>query len=161
MCMFTVGYRFVFDSADECTVVHNALYSCLRAIFGISVAGVLVAVFSCMLVYQLLSHERKKMIWEQLELRRRQAYGRQSPPGWPPLNGPSIIGTPRNNSCRCCEQCHSHRNMIQSGYSWDNDNRFWSPPQNGFYAQGNINYLFRTPNMSVTNCLLMTQIMKN
>lgn len=42
-----VGYRFVFDSADECTVVHNALYSCLRAIFGISVAGVLVAVFSC------------------------------------------------------------------------------------------------------------------
>lgn len=44
--LFPVGYRFVFDSADECTVVHNALYSCLRAIFGISVAGVLVAVFS-------------------------------------------------------------------------------------------------------------------
>lgn len=44
---YEVGYRFVFDSADECTVVHNALYSCLRAIFGISVAGVLVAVFSC------------------------------------------------------------------------------------------------------------------
>lgn len=89
-----------------------------------------------MLVYQLLSHERKKMIWEQLELRRRQAYDRQSPPGWPSLtNGPSIIGTPRNGACRCCEQCHSHRNMMQSSYSWDNDGRFWSP--NGYYTQGN------------------------
>lgn len=88
-----------------------------------------------MLVYQLLSHERKKMIWEQLELRRRQAYGRQSPAGWPSLgNGPSII-EPRNGPCRCCEQCHSHRNVMQPSYSWDSDNRFWSPP-NGYYAQG-------------------------
>lgn len=94
-----------------------------------------------MLVYQLLSHERKKMIWEQLELRRRQAYG-QSPPGWPPLgNGPSIIGTPRNGPCRCCEQCHSHRNMLQSSYSWDSD-RFWSaPPPNGYYGQGADDHL--------------------
>lgn len=101
----------------------------------------LVSVIIGMLVYQLLSHERKKMIWEQLELRRRQAYGRQSsPPGWPPLaNGPSIIGTPRNGPCRCCEQCHSHRNMMQPSYSWDNDNRFWSPPPNGaYYTQGNF-----------------------
>lgn len=91
-----------------------------------------------MLVYQLLSHERKKMIWEQLELRRRQAYGRQSPPGWQSIaNGPSIIGTPpRNGPCRCCEQCHSHRNMMQPNYSWDGDSRFWSPPPNGYYAQG-------------------------
>lgn len=90
-----------------------------------------------MLVYQLLSHERKKMIWEQLELRRRQAYGRQSPPGWPSLaNGPSIIGTPRNGPCRCCEQCHSHRNMLQPSYSWDSDSRFWSPPPSGYYTQG-------------------------
>lgn len=48
------GDRFVFDSTDDCSVVHGAFYSCLRAVFGLSVAGVLVAVFSCMLVYQLL-----------------------------------------------------------------------------------------------------------
>lgn len=46
--------RFVFDSTADCSIVHGALYSCLRAVFGLSVAGVLVAVFSCMLVYQLL-----------------------------------------------------------------------------------------------------------
>lgn len=125
----------MFDSADECTVVHNALYSCLRAIFGISVAGVLVAVFSCMLVYQLLSHERKKMIWEQLELRRHQAYDRQSPSVWPIATGPSIIGTSGNSSCRCCEQFHSHRNLMQPNCSWDNDGRYWSTA-NRFYAQG-------------------------
>lgn len=100
-----------------------------------------------MLVYQLLSHERKKMIWEQLELRRRQAYGRQSPPGWPSLaNGPSIIGTPRTGPCRCCEQCHSHRNMLQPSYSWDSDSRFWSPPPNGYYAQGTERYSKHTRN---------------
>lgn len=44
-----MAVRFVFDSSDECTIVHSALYSCLRAVFGLSVAGVLVAVFSCML----------------------------------------------------------------------------------------------------------------
>lgn len=59
-----VGYRFVFDSADECTVVHNALYSCLRAIFGISVAGVLVAVFSCKYFNRLYTifHTHKKSV---------------------------------------------------------------------------------------------------
>lgn len=95
---------------------------------------------SGMLVYQLLSHERKKMIWEQLELRRRQAYG-QSPPGWV-ANGPSIIGTPRNGpGCRCCEQCHSHRNMLQPSFSWDSDSRFWTPPPNGYYPQGADDHL--------------------
>jgi len=48
------GVRFVFDATTDCSVVHGALYSCLRAVFGLSVAGVFVAVFSCMLVYQLL-----------------------------------------------------------------------------------------------------------
>lgn len=46
--------RFVFDSAVNCDVVHGAMYSCLRAMFGLSVGGVLVAVFCCMLIYQLL-----------------------------------------------------------------------------------------------------------
>lgn len=45
----SVAVRFVFDSSDKCEIVHSALYSCLRAVFGLSVAGVLVAVFSCML----------------------------------------------------------------------------------------------------------------
>lgn len=49
-----IGVRFVFDATADCSVVHGALYSCLRAVFGLSVAGVFVAVFSCMLVYQLL-----------------------------------------------------------------------------------------------------------
>jgi hypothetical protein len=48
------GVRFVFDATADCSVVHGALYSCLRAVFGLSVAGVLTAVFSCMLIYQLL-----------------------------------------------------------------------------------------------------------
>jgi len=56
MFSFGSGVRFVFDSTADCGVVHGALYSCLRAVFGLSVAGVLVAVFSCMLVYQLLRY---------------------------------------------------------------------------------------------------------
>lgn len=148
--------RFVFDSSDECTVVHSALYSCLRAVFGLSVAGVLVAVFSCMLVYQLLSHERKKMYWEQLELRCRSLYAGPQPPQPPPLaNGNtqlSIIGTPRNRACRCCEQCHSHRSILQPGYSWDNDNRFWPPiPGSG----GN----FYSPNPGADEHLIATHTM--
>lgn len=114
--------RFIFDSTADCGIVHGALYSCLRAVFGLSVAGVLVAVFSCMLVYQLLSHERKKMYWEQLELRCRSLYTGQ-PGGPPPPGGPSIIGTPRGGSCRCCEQCHSHRNPIAAAYPWEGDSR--------------------------------------
>lgn len=48
------GVRLVFNSLSDCGVVHGSLYSYLRIIFGLSVAGVLVAVFSCMLIYQLL-----------------------------------------------------------------------------------------------------------
>lgn len=126
-----VGVRFVFDASDDCTIVHSALYSCLRAVFGLSVAGVLVAVFSCMLVYQLLSHERKKMYWEQLELRCRSIYA-PPPPQAQPLPPPmpstaAVIETSRNAACRCCEQCHSHRAIIQPTYPWDGDNRFWTP----------------------------------
>ena len=88
-----------------------------------------------MLVYQLLSHERKKMYWEQLELRCRSVY--PGPPQ-PPQSISSVTGgsapgqaliDPRAmpGSCRCCEQCHSHRNVIPSAYPWDGDNRFWTP----------------------------------
>lgn len=59
----------LFEGTPHCEAVHGALYACLRALFGVSVAGILACIFSCMLVYQLLSHEKKKMYWEQLELR--------------------------------------------------------------------------------------------
>ncbi|KRK00792.1 uncharacterized protein LOC6532439 isoform X2 [Drosophila yakuba] len=140
------GVRLVFDSLSDCGVVHGSLYSCLRAIFGLSVAGVLIAVFSCMLVYQLLSHERKKMYWEQLELRCRSLYASQAPP---PALGPG-----RMLNCRCCEQCHAHRQLTlplqATAYPWDEatvaaaaaaaggggaEQRFWAtqPPGN-FYS---------------------------
>lgn len=48
--------RYVFDSTPDCEVIHGALYSCLRAMFGLSVSGILVCIFSCMLVYQLLRY---------------------------------------------------------------------------------------------------------
>ncbi|XP_067644143.1 uncharacterized protein [Eurosta solidaginis] len=129
------GVRLVFDSLSDCGVVHGSLYSCLRAIFGLSVAGVLVAVFSCMLVYQLLSHERKKMYWEQLELRCRSLYTSQQGP--PP--NMAALGGGRGAVCRCCEQCHLHRQvpLQATGYPWDDSGepRFWTgqPPGN-FYS---------------------------
>lgn len=49
-----LGIKFVFNSTKDCEVIHGALYSCLRAIFGLSVIGILICIFSCMLVYQLL-----------------------------------------------------------------------------------------------------------
>uniref|UniRef100_A0AAG5D0A6 Uncharacterized protein n=1 Tax=Anopheles atroparvus TaxID=41427 RepID=A0AAG5D0A6_ANOAO len=139
--------RFVFDSTSDCGVVHGALYSCLRAVFGLSVAGVLVAVFSCMLVYQLLSHERKKMYWEQLELRCRSLYAGQQGPASVLPSGPGILGGSggvggagvsvggRAGNCRCCEQCHAHRNVLPTAYPWEGDGRFWAPGQAGnFYS---------------------------
>ena len=48
--------RFVFAGTPNCEVVHGVLYSCLRALFGLSVIGILVCIFSCMLVYQLLRY---------------------------------------------------------------------------------------------------------
>ena len=51
---FSATMRFVFAGTPNCEVVHGVLYSCLRALFGLSVIGILVCIFSCMLVYQLL-----------------------------------------------------------------------------------------------------------
>lgn len=70
--------RYVFNNTPDCEVVHGSLYACLRAMFGLSVVGILVCIFSSMLVYQLLSHEKKKMYWEQLEMRRRFFYRQPS-----------------------------------------------------------------------------------
>lgn len=51
---FSAALRFVFAGTPDCDVIHGVLYSCLRALFGLSVIGILVCIFSCMLVYQLL-----------------------------------------------------------------------------------------------------------
>ncbi|CAM1299475.1 Uncharacterised protein g2438 [Pycnogonum litorale] len=65
------GSRFVFNNTPNCESIHGSLYSCLRGLFGLSVVGILICIFSSMLVYQLLTHERKKSYWEQMEIRRR------------------------------------------------------------------------------------------
>lgn len=83
----------LFEATPHCDVVQGTLYSCLRALFGTSVAGILVCIFSCMLLYQLLSHEKKKMYWEQLELRCRSLYGQGGAVR-------TVAG-----SCGCCSDC--------------------------------------------------------
>lgn len=57
------GFKLVFDANADCSIVHGALYSCLRAVFGLSVFGVFLEVFICMLVHQLLR-------WVERELNR-------------------------------------------------------------------------------------------
>ncbi|XP_031786255.1 uncharacterized protein LOC100679337 isoform X1 [Nasonia vitripennis] len=87
----------LFEGTPHCEAVHGALYACLRALFGVSVAGILACIFSCMLVYQLLSHEKKKMYWEQLELRCRSLYGQGA--------GPGLVSARPAGTCGCCNDC--------------------------------------------------------
>ncbi|CAG2100824.1 unnamed protein product [Medioppia subpectinata] len=68
-----VGHHMTFDEIMDCDVVHGLLFSCLRGLFGLSVFAILMCIFSLMLVYQLLSHQKKKKYLQQLELRRRFA----------------------------------------------------------------------------------------
>ncbi|XP_057656834.1 uncharacterized protein LOC130894209 isoform X1 [Diorhabda carinulata] len=132
------GMRYVFDSTPDCEVIHGALYACLRAMFGLSVTGILICIFSCMLVYQLLSHEKKKMYWEQLELRCRSFYQQHSRPS---SNHSSVRGppVPPSTYCSCCDECRYP--SIPAGphvYPWDNHlnpDRFWTPGRVGnFYS---------------------------
>ncbi|KAL0809553.1 hypothetical protein ABMA28_011086 [Loxostege sticticalis] len=111
------GVRCVFEGVTGCDVVHGALYWCLRGVFALSVSAVLVCIFSCMLAYQLLSHERKKMYWEQLELRCRSLY--RPPAG----QAAPAAGRPVQSNCSCCAQCHP------SQPAWDISlqHRFWQP----------------------------------
>lgn len=73
------------------------------------------------------------MYWEQLELRCRSLYTR---PQMPPQN---MAAAAAPHGCRCCEQCHAHRQvpMQAAAYPWDESSepRFWStqPPGN-FYS---------------------------
>ncbi|XP_059469999.1 uncharacterized protein LOC132193380 isoform X2 [Neocloeon triangulifer] len=127
--------RFVFHNTPDCEVVHGALYSCLRALFGLSVIGILVCIFSCMLVYQLLSHEKKKMYWEQLEMRCRYLYGRRP-----------VSGQHQYTYCGCsCDDCPRaaavsnstiapHTEVFQPWPAWQWDaaeERYWTPPRIG------------------------------
>ncbi|XP_015836932.1 uncharacterized protein LOC658369 isoform X2 [Tribolium castaneum] len=131
--------KFVFNSTPDCEVIHGALYSCLRAMFGLSVSGILVCIFSCMLVYQLLSHEKKKMYWEQLELRCRSFY--QQHASGPTSTHGSVRGPPITPStyCSCCEECRYPPLPIgPQVYPWDSHHptdRFWTPGRVGnFYS---------------------------
>lgn len=82
------------------------------------------------ILFCFLSHERKKMYWEQLELRCRSLYS-----GAPPIPPPGpVIGTARGAPCRCCEQCHAHRAAMPSAYPWDGDSRFWAGQAGNFYS---------------------------
>ncbi|CAK1593135.1 unnamed protein product [Parnassius mnemosyne] len=113
------GVRCVFEGVSECGVVHGALYWCLRGVFALSVSAVLVCIFSCMLAYQLLSHERKKMYWEQLELRCRSLYR--------PPTGQAVATAGRPNNCSCCAQCHT----AQPAWDFSLQHRFWAPGRIG------------------------------
>ncbi|KAK9886652.1 hypothetical protein WA026_017573 [Henosepilachna vigintioctopunctata] len=133
------GMRFVFDSTPDCEVIHGELYVCLRMMFGISVTGILVCIFSCMLMYQLLSHEKKKMYWEQLEMRCRSFYQQHNnPPGSAhgSVREPTIAST---IYCSCCEECRYPPLPVgPQVYPWDTHNstdRFWTPGRIGnFYS---------------------------
>ncbi|XP_044745533.1 uncharacterized protein LOC123307337 isoform X2 [Coccinella septempunctata] len=133
------GMRFVFDSTPDCEVIHGELYVCLRMMFGISVTGILVCIFSCMLMYQLLSHEKKKMYWEQLEMRCRSFYQQHTNP---PSSAHGSVREPPLAStiyCSCCEECrYPPIPMGPQVYPWDTHNstdRFWNPGRIGnFYS---------------------------
>jgi len=46
--------HYLFENTPDCDVIHGILYSCLRAVFAISVVAVLLSIFLCMLLYQLI-----------------------------------------------------------------------------------------------------------
>ncbi|XP_054281332.1 uncharacterized protein LOC128999000 [Macrosteles quadrilineatus] len=120
------GSRYVFNTTPDCEAIHGALYSCLRALFGLSVIGILVCIFCCMLVYQLLSHERKKMYWEQLELRCRYLYGQAS--------NPTRAPSQPTQHCACCQQFRYQQDILA-----------WEPSENRFWNGGQVGNLY-TPN---------------
>ncbi|KAJ9575688.1 hypothetical protein L9F63_007447, partial [Diploptera punctata] len=82
--------HYVFNSTPDCEVIHGALYSCLRAI-----------------------HEKKKMYWEQLEMRCRYLYRQQRNP----------------HHCTCCDECRYPPHQL---FPWEvMDDRYWTPGRVG------------------------------
>lgn len=80
--------HYAFQNIPNCDVVHGSLNTCLRALFGVSVFGILISIFTSMLVYQLMSHEKKRKYLEQLESRRRFHQHAFSRRGHDPLGPP-------------------------------------------------------------------------
>lgn len=62
------------------------------------------ATFSEVMILHFFSHEKKKMYWEQLELRCRSFYQQQGAPASThgSVRGPPI---PSSTYCSCCEEC--------------------------------------------------------
>lgn len=112
------------DLTTDCGIIHGSIYSCLRAIFGLSIAGVLIAIFICLLIWQLLLHQRKKKQWEQLDQHCRSMYANhQSSQSRfcyqrPPTGRQDLYTVP--DYCRCCE---AHRQTLQTVlYPWNSSN---------------------------------------
>lgn len=104
----------VFYSVPDCQVIHGVLYSCLRTLFGLSVIGILICIFCCLLIYQLISHEKKCNYWRELELRCRYLYNQR---------------TLSNNHCVCCRHnTMSPPTAMQSAWDTQQDMpRFCTP----------------------------------
>ena len=97
----------IFHGVVRCESIQGLLFSCLRALFLLSVMAILVCIFSLMLVYQLLSHQKKKKYLQQLEVRRRfhvqsRVFGSHSShPSYVSTHvSPHILAQNRNNSLR-------------------------------------------------------------
>lgn len=111
--------RYVFAAAPNCEVIHGTIYSCLRAMFGLSVIGILVSIFSCMLVYQILSHEKKKKYLAELNSRCRTLYQR------PGLNQSHHSQYTRGRYADNTQLCH---------YPWELNNRLCTGMSGNLYT---------------------------
>ena len=114
----------VFAGVSGCHVVHGVLYSCLRALFGVSVVGILVCIFSAMLVYQLLGHEKKKEYWAQLEARCRYLHHHHRPHSH--LQHPHQEATLPMSISGTLSHCHCCTNTQQTNWA--------SPPAGNLYS---------------------------
>ena len=109
----------IFYGVSNCQLIHSLLFSCLRALFGLSVVAILICICSLMLVYQLLSHQKKKKYLQQLEIRRRfhvqsRVFGSHS--SHPSFVTTHMFGPNRNNSLRHMAYGYCH-DVIANGWT--------------------------------------------
>lgn len=135
------GVKLIMDLTTDCGIIHGSIYSCLRAIFGLSIAGVLIAIFICLLIWQLLLHQRKKKQWEQLDQHCRNMYANhQSSQSRfcyqrPPSGRQDLYTVP--DYCRCCE---AHRQTLQTVlYPWNSSSLTTSPTCDSRDSTGIVN----------------------
>ena len=119
----------VIHGVSSCNVIHGLLFTCLRALFGVSVLSILVCIFTLMLVYQLLSHQKKKRYLHQLEIRRRfhlqnRAFGAHSshPSYVSQQISPQMVAHNRNHSLR----------QLAYGYCEDPFPNGWALPPHSY-----------------------------